>query len=317
MIKWPFSTEGKASILLAPMAGVTDYPFRKIVEKYSQPSLLISEMIASQSMIRSIQKSLEKQCQNSESIAVQLAGNEPSVMAQAARMSMDHGAKIIDINMGCPVKKIAVNSYAGSALMKDEKLVARIFAAIKKAVSVPVSVKMRKGWNDDHLNAKALCHIAKKEGLSYVTVHGRTRTQMFTGQADWDFLSKLQSSIDMPIVGNGDIKNEMDAKNALSQTSGIMIGRGIYGKPWLIGHMQHFIQTGEKKNPPPPSVIKDIVHEHLDLIFSYYGSQRGIGISRKHLAWYSKGMERAADFRAHVFSAEDPAEIRKYVDIFL
>ena len=148
-------------------------------------------------------------------------------------------------------------------------------------------------------------------------MHGRTRTQMFTGQADWDFLSKLQRSINMPIVGNGDIKNEIDAQSALSKTSAIMIGRAIYGKPWLIDHMQHFIKTGEKKSLPPPNIIKDIIHEHLDLIFSYYGAQRGIGISRKHLAWYSKGMERAADFRSHVFSAENPAEIRKYVNIFL
>lgn len=310
------NNENNPVIILAPMAGVSDFPFRQIVKKYSQPTLLISEMIASQSMIRSVEKSLEKQCQTNESIAVQLAGNDPSVMADAARMSVNCGAKIIDINMGCPVKKIAVNSYAGSALMKDELLVAQIFSAIKKAVSVPVTVKMRKGWDDKNQNAAHLCHIAKNEGLSYVTVHGRTRTQMFTGQADWSFIDNLHKTITMPIIGNGDIKNEIDAQIALSKASGIMVGRGMYGKPWLIDHMRHFVQTGQKKPDPCPALIKNIVQEHMDLVFSYYGSERGVGIARKHLAWYSKGIENAAEFRGRVFASETSNEIFDHVHHF-
>ncbi len=306
----------KPIIMLAPMAGVTDYPFRHLVRRYSAPSLVISEMIASQSMIRNIKKSLQRNCQPEEQTAVQIAGNDPEIMAQAARMSVDRGACLIDINMGCPVKKIAINSYAGSALMKDELLVAKIFRAIVSAVSVPVTVKMRKGWDEHTQNALQMAHIAKNEGLAYVTIHGRTRKQLFTGKADWDFIGQIQNQIDFPVIGNGDIVTEEDAQHVLSQTSGIMVGRGCYGRPWFLGQIRHFLTHGTHQAPPSLIEQHKIVQEHFDSLLTYYGKEQGLLIARKHLAWYSKGLPGASDFRVQVFQDQDIERARSTIDLF-
>ncbi len=306
----------KPIIMLAPMAGVTDYPFRHLVRRYSAPSLVISEMIASQAMIRNIKKSLQRNCQPEEQTAVQIAGNDPEIMAQAARMSADRGACLIDINMGCPVKKVAINSYAGSALMKDELLVAKIFRAIVSAVSVPVTVKMRKGWDEHTQNALQLAHIAKNEGLAYVTIHGRTRKQLFTGKADWEFIGQIQDQIDFPVIGNGDIVTEEEAQRVLSQTSGIMVGRGCYGRPWFLGQIRHFLTHGTHQSPPSLIEQHKIVQEHFDSLLTYYGKEQGLLIARKHLAWYSKGLPGASDFRIRVFQEQDIERARSTIDLF-
>lgn len=299
--------------MLAPMAGVTDWVFRRLVQQYSAPSMVVSEMIASQSMVRQIKKTMLRHCQPDEKIAVQLAGNDPEIMAEAARLSVDRGACSIDINMGCPVKKIAINSYAGSALMKDLDLAAKIFRAIVKAVPVPVTVKMRKGWDDQHQNALDLVKIAQQEGLAYVTVHGRTRTQLFSGKADWDFIDRLQEAVDFPVIGNGDIATVEDAQRVIQNTSGIMIGRGSYGKPWFLGQVRHFLTTGIHLPPPLLSIQKEIAVEHFQMLLTYYGMQQGLLIARKHLSWYSKGLPGAHEFRARVFQNSDPESIVQHI----
>ena len=306
----------RPTLILAPMAGVTDYPFRCLVRRYSNPDLVISEMVASQAMIRNIKKSLQRNCQSEEKTAVQIAGNDPEVMAEAARMSVDLGACLIDINMGCPVKKIAINSYAGCALMKDEKLAAQVFRAIVKAVPVPVTVKMRKGWDENTQNALQLAHIAKSEGLSYVTIHARTRTQLFTGKADWDFISHIQNAIDFPVIGNGDIFTEEDAHCVMSKAAGIMVGRGCYGRPWFLGQIRHFLTYGTHCSPPSFTEQHRIVHEHFDHLLTYYGKEQGVLLARKHLAWYSKGLPGACDFRIRVFQEHDPVPLKLLIDTF-
>jgi tRNA-dihydrouridine synthase B len=301
-------------IMLAPMAGVTDWVFRQLVQRYSAPSMVVSEMIASQSMVRQIKKTMLRHCQEGENIAVQLAGNDPEIMAEAARLSVDKGACLIDINMGCPVKKIAINSYAGSALMKDLPLAAKIFRAIVKAVPVPVTVKIRKGWDDQHQNALDMVHIAQQEGLAYVTVHGRTRTQLFSGRADWDFIDALQDAVDFPIIANGDIVTPEDAARVIARTSGVMIGRGSYGKPWLLGQIRHFLDTGQHKAAPSLSEQKTITSDHFQNLLTYYGTQQGLLIARKHLSWYSKGLPGASDFRMQVFQESEPTAILDHIN---
>lgn len=303
-------------IMLAPMAGVTDFPFRQIVRRMGGCSQTIGEMIASQALIRSIAKSIQRSCQQGEHTAVQLAGNDPEVMAQAARICVDHGATLIDINMGCPVKKVAVNSYAGSALMQDEKLAAKIFRAIVKAVPVPVTVKIRKGWDHLHQNALAFTRMAYDEGLAYVTLHGRTRSQLFSGQADWDFIHSVHEHAPLPIVGNGDITTPEQAKHALTRAWGIMVGRGCYGRPWLLQQMHHFVTTNTLLPPPPLWEQKDIVGQHLQALMAYYGIEQGMLIARKHLGWYSKGLPGSSEFRTRVFQENTVQGVLAMVNTF-
>lgn len=303
-------------IILAPMSGVTDYPFRRIVQKYGDPSLVISEMIASVSMVREIKRTLQRQCDPQEGAAVQLAGNNPVVMAEAARMSEARGARLIDINMGCPAKKIAVNSYAGAALMKDELRASQIFEAIVKAVKIPVTVKMRKGWDINTQNAERLVKIAEESGLSWVTIHGRTRCQLYTGKADWEFIHHVAQGAKIPVIGNGDITTEESAKEVLGGTSGIMIGRGSYGRPWFLKQVRHYLNTGDHIPPPCFSQQAAIVTEHLEHIFSYYGAIQGIHFARKHLGWYSKGLIGASEFRAAAFRQDNPDSFMGLVNSF-
>ncbi len=306
--------------LLAPMSGVTDLPFRKLVKKFGAP-LLISEMIASRAMILQTRESLKK-CQKDDSVyplSVQLAGCEPKVMAEAARLNEDLGADIIDINFGCPVKKV-VNGFAGSALMKDEDLATRIMEAVVKAVKIPVTMKMRLGWNYENLNAPSLAKKAENAGIKMLTVHGRTRCQMYNGNANWELISRTKEAVKIPIIANGDIKNTEDAKKALelSKADGVMIGRACYGKPWLIAQVNAELR-GETPMPTPSiEEQKEIVLNHFKEMIDNYGEQTAIPLARKHIGWYSAGLKNSSEFRAKINTTQGcenvVGEIERFYD---
>jgi tRNA-dihydrouridine synthase B len=293
-------------VILAPMAGVTDKPFRVLCKQLGA-GLCVSEMTTSDPRFWNTAKSRHRMDHDGEPapISVQIAGTVPEVMADAARYNVDHGAQIIDINMGCPAKKVC-NAWAGSALMRDEALVARILEAVVGAVDVPVTLKIRTGWAADQRNAATIARIAEASGIAALAIHGRTRDQQYTGVAEYDTIAAIRSQLSIPVMANGDVDSPQKAAQVLARTGvdAVMVGRAAQGRPWIFREIAHYLATGELLPEPSLGEVRDILLAHLDHLHAFYGEQAGVRIARKHLGWYAKDRPENAAFRAVVNKAE-------------
>ena len=287
------------NLFVAPMAGVTDRPFRQLCKRFGA-GLAVSEMVASNSLLWGSAKTRRRANHEGEvaPVSVQIAGADPVMMAEAARYNVDQGAEIIDINMGCPAKKVC-NAMAGSALLRNEILVGRILEAVVGAVEVPVTLKFRTGWDTDNRNAITVAGIAESAGIALLSLHGRTRACGFSGQAEYDTIREVKHSTRLPVVANGDIATPERAREVLDYTGadGVMIGRAAQGRPWIFREIEHYLATGAKLPSPLVSEIHSVLLEHLHNLYAFYGSETGVKVARKHISWYTKGLAGSAGFR--------------------
>ena len=299
-----------SNLVLAPMAGVTDRPFRQLCKSLGA-GMAVSEMVSSNSLLWGSEKTKRRANHDGETEpkSVQIAGADPAMMAEAAKHNADHGAQIIDINMGCPAKKVC-NVMAGSALLQDEPLVKRILDAVVKAVDIPVTLKIRTGWDKDHRNALMVAKIAEDAGIQALAIHGRTRACQYRGDAEYDTIAQVKQKIHIPVIANGDITTPEKAKFVLEYTNAdaVMIGRAAQGRPWIFREIQHYLQTGEYLQEPSPNEVRDILIGHLNNLYEFYGEFTGVRIARKHISWYSKGHPHGAAFRDAVNRVETVEE---------
>jgi len=307
-------------VVLAPMAGVTDKPFRLLCKRMGA-GLAVSEMTTADPRLWNTTKSLRRMDHDGEPepVSVQIAGYDPGMLAEAAKYNADNGAQIVDINMGCPAKKVC-NVWSGSALLQDEPLVARILAAVVRAVDIPVTLKIRTGWDRDNRNALTIARIAEDAGIAALAVHGRTRADKYEGDAEYATIAAVKASVRIPVMANGDVVTPEKAREVLAATGAdaIMVGRGAQGRPWIFREIAHFLETGNHLAEPTPTEIRDILCGHLDHLYAFYGEKMGVRIARKHLGWYAKDRPENAAFRDVVNRAEDAATqtrlTREYFD---
>jgi tRNA-dihydrouridine synthase B len=310
--------ELKNNLMLAPMAGVTDRPFRQLCKQLGA-GLAVSEMVSSNSLLWGSAKTLRRANHEGEvePKSVQIAGADPRMMAEAARHNVDNGAQIIDINMGCPAKKVC-NVMAGSALLQDEDLVARILDAVVGAVDVPVTLKIRTGWDTTHRNGIRVARIAEQAGIRSLAVHGRTRACGYTGEAEYDTIRAIKQAVRIPVVANGDIRTPEKAREVLEHTGAdaVMIGRAAQGRPWIFREIDHFLATGRHLPEPTVEEIRTIMLGHLHNLYDFYGEHTGVRVARKHISWYSKGQPGGSVFRDRVNRVESTAEQLALIDAF-
>jgi len=310
----------RSNLFLAPMAGVTDRPFRQLCKRLGA-GMAASEMVSSNSLLWGSEKTLRRadHAGEDEPRAVQIAGADPAMMAEAARLNVERGAQIIDINMGCPAKKVC-NVMAGSALLQHETLVARILEAVVNAVPVPVTLKIRTGWDRAHKNGVTIARLAESLGVQALAVHGRTRSDLYTGEAEYETIAAIKAAVKIPVIANGDITTPEKAKAVLAATNAdaLMIGRAAQGNPWIFREISHFLATGQRLAPPPVSEVRDTLLAHLNNLYTFYGETTGVRVARKHISWYSKGLIGGAFFRNRVNRVETVAEqldlVREFFD---
>ena len=308
----------KNNLFLAPMAGVTDRPFRQLCKRLGA-GMAASEMVSSNSLLWGSDKTRRRadHAGEDEPRTVQIAGADPAMMAEAARLNVERGAQIIDINMGCPAKKVC-NVMAGSALLQHESLVAKILEAVVQSVDVPVTLKIRTGWDRANKNGIAIGRIAEDNGIQALAVHGRTRADLYQGDAEYDTIAAIKQAIRIPVIANGDITTPEKAAAVLHQTGadGVMVGRAAQGNPWIFREIAHFLETGQHLAPPPVTEVRDTLLAHLDNLYGFYGEYTGVRMARKHISWYSKGLVGGALFRNQVNRVETVEEQRSMVREF-
>jgi tRNA-dihydrouridine synthase B len=312
----PYTLDNR--LILAPMAGVTDLPFRKLCRRMGA-ALAVSEMVTTDASLRGSRKTVLRLDHSNEPgpVSVQIVGTDPKTMAEAARVNVDHGAQIIDINMGCPAKKVC-KVAAGSALMMNPPLVTQILQSVVNAVDVPVTLKMRTGWNAENRNAVEIAHIAEESGIQALAIHGRTRADGYSGEAEYQTIQEVKSQITIPLIANGDINSPRKAAEVLALTGvdALMIGRAAQGSPWLFRQINHYLETGQQLAAPSPQEVKNILLKHLDNLYAFYGEYMGVRIARKHIGWYSKTLPSSAHFRKIINGVESPDDQKKLIADF-